>query len=185
MIHNKLRLILYPSFVGKLLNKKIINSKQLLDPRVLANVLSTHSLNKIKYLNSSALGKDKCADLLNLSVFSKYVTNNSFNEIVKTNTPMYAVGNILTALTEPGEEKLVPEIEKQLYMYHLPFTFYKIDNKCYGIVFKDLKPIDSPLERKENTIKDMDTFLTEVSKEVSDQDLLQEPIFKRFLITVS
>lgn len=185
------KFILFPSSVGRLLKDKVLSICDLDNVEKLSSILSEVSVNKIMYLNqgctpissSTTTPSSDCktTDLFRLDIFNSYVDNNSFGENYKPQTPVYTVGSILNALTEIGDEEVVPSLEKMLHNYHLGFTVHRIKPKTYGVVFQPLCEVNSPDERLSKYLKDMEGLLSDLSLELNDGEMLAEDIFQHYL----
>lgn len=186
-----IKLILFPSFVGGLLEEKTIAPSDLNDIEKLSTILSELSVNKILYLNeyhgddavpvTETRPMDKALNVFRLDIFKAYVANNEFGVGYKSNVPVYSVGSTLNALTDVGNENMTPSLEKMLHLYHLGFTVYRIEPKIYGVVFQPLCEVDSPYVRLGKHLKDMEGLLSDLSLELNDKELIDEDIYQYYL----
>lgn len=182
------KICLFPSFVGELIAQGTIQPTDLSDCEKLTAILSEYSVNKIKYLNtgehtSSSINpvSDQAIKVFNLDILNDYVANNSFMRDVKTSVPFYTAGPTLAALSQVGDEAMVPALTKALHNFALPFKTYRLKPKLYGVVFEPLHEVSSPCERVSIYSKDMESLVSEISLELSDSELLGEDIYQHYL----
>lgn len=187
----KIKILMFPSFIGELLESKALHYSDLCDIKKMSTILSELSVIKILSLNDSSSVTaasnskvDKALSLFNLEIFKSYVTNANFENVTDTNVPIYTVGNTLNALTSVGNEGINPVLEKNLHNFALPFRTARIKPNTYAIIFQPLCEVDSPQVRVDKYLKDMESLLEEVSLELSDNELLVEPIYQHYLSLV-
>ena len=180
---NKIKICLFPSFVGDLIEQKAISVTELDDEKKLSSILSDLSVNKIRWLNdnSNSYPPSKCQTLLYTSKL-QYMTG--YDPVISSGSTMDApdtVGDLLTALTPVGDEGMVAPLKKALHNYALRFTVHRIKPKIYAIVFKQLCEVDSPHERLRMHKQDIASLLKEISMELNDKEMLAEPFYHYYL----
>ena len=178
----KIKIKLYPSIIGELLEKKVLKLSDLGDCEKISTILSEYSVQKIIYLNNDFASRGDGADeILHLDIFKGYVSDNSFGESVTLTSPSYTVGGTLNALCRVGDERLTPVVQKSLHNFALRFDVARIDSKTYAVIFKPLCEVDSPLERTAHYLKDMKGLLSEISLELNDTELLEEELYQQYV----
>lgn len=143
----QLKLYLFPSFVKEALDGQVLRPSQLDDICRLKDIFSDASVSKILYLNNltrSNATKDDLAALNTLGFTWWLDRPTHLMTECKTKTLTLS---LLSAMQYDGDELLAGPIAKSLHLYALPFDVVKMSTDTYGLIFKELIPVDGPGER--------------------------------------
>ena len=91
------------------------------------------------------------------------------------------IETILEALSPDGYEDNVKDIDTLLHTFSLDFSFIKVGIKEYVIILNELKEAESPHDRLTDALNSMESLLTALTEDLSDDQIINEPLYTTYL----
>ena len=185
---SNIQLVLIPPFMSTLVEDGSIKKGDLLNWDALRSILSDLTVAKYFSLNYQTpvgtAGYMEAGTLLYVNNLKEYVYNDYCNVPDEVKVAAYRYKGTLDYLCQLGDEELNPVLNTQLTNYVLQFKVIHISNKIYGIMYQPLQTTELVGNRNTCFQQDLGSLLDQVSSELSDAELLGEPLYQAYLSTL-